>query len=472
MISFKEIFKGELTWLSIQEVFVFIINYSILIIFTKLLNPEIFGTVALLNMYTGVFAVISSSGSDKFIIKNQVSGNLKLSALLINIMIFSFIIFIIALILLPIFLNSYLETTKTFFQYGFLSLLSIFTSVLYSFSRSLYIRDKQFLRMAKILIITNIISFILVILIGYFNRSVTSLLYKQIIAAILPSVILLYLSEFKFKLVFSRRLFLDFVTFTRFITLNNIFNYFVRNIDYFIIGKFFSTNIVGQYSIAYKVMVTPVKLVVKQIDTISFTTISKMNNHLDKIRLYYLDKISLIAQTIFPIIFSIIFFSDILVDIFFDSRYDNLSIIISILSISALFQSVTGLLGNIYIISNNTKLMFKLTVLLFILQSLVLLIGAKSSNIYLFCLSYTCAYIFINFTLQNYNALKPFKISIFDVLKKIVLPSIISILILGPIYFIIHKSNFNSLLNISIITLGLFSVYLIINRKIQNLFSL
>lgn len=465
---FKNILKSNYSWLSFQEVFLFIINYSLVIILAKLLNPEAFGTVVLLNLYTGVFAIISSLGLDKLIIKDQIRNNTKLSALLLSVLMVAFVVFIMAIIFLPLFLNSYFEKSELLLKYGLLSLLSIFTSALYTFSTALYIRDKKFVKMAKVLIATYTVSFILVVIIAYFDRSIFSLLFKQIIIAVLPIITLLYFSKFKFKLVFSKAILINFFSFSKFITLNNVFNYFVRNIDYFIIGNFFSTGVVGQYSIAYKVVVTPVKMIVKQVDQISFATISKLTNNREKLRQYYISNISLIAQTVFPIIISIIFFSYVIVDLFFDSRYDDLAMIISILSICTLFQSVTALVGNMYIIADKTKVMFKVTVVLFVLQSLILLLGANSNSIFLFSLSYVCAYIFVNFPISNYFALNIFNISILDIIKKMTLPIIISTLVLGSISLVVNKFNFNIGLNIVLIVAGVLLVYCIVNKKIQK----
>lgn len=469
---FKNILNSNYSWLSFQEVFLFIINYSLVIILARLLNPEAFGTVVLLNLYTGVFAIMASLGLDKLIIKNQIRNNIKLSALLLGVLMVAFVVFIIAIIFLPLFLNSYFEKSELFFKYSFLSLLSIFTSALYTFSTALYIRDKKFVKMAKVLIASYTVSFILVLIIAYFDRSIFSLLFKQIIIAVLPILTLLYFSEFKYKLVFSKAILINFFSFSKFITLNNVFNYAVRNIDYFIIGQFFSTEIVGQYSIAYKVIVTPVKMIVKQVDQISFVTISKMTNNREKLRQYYMSNISLIAQTVFPIIVSGIFFSDIIVNLFFDSRYNYLAIIISILSICSLFQSVTAIVGNMYIIAEKTKVMFRVTIVLFVLQSLILLLGANSNNIVLFSLSYVCAYIFINFPISTYFALNTFNISILDILKKMAFPAIISALVSGSISLGVNIFNFNIGVNIVLIVAGVLLVYCIVNKKIQNLLGI
>jgi len=464
-----KILKSNFSWLTAQEIFLFIINYSLVIILAKLLSPESFGLVVLLNLYTGFFAVVINMGLNKIIIKNQIKNNIKLSALLSGIICFSILVFLLALIFLPLYLYLYFNVTTYYIALGLLSLTSIFTSVLYSFSVSLYIRDKKFKKMTKILIPSYLFSFLLVLVITYFNRSTSVLLYKQIIIAVIPITSLLYYSNFKFKIVFSKVILLNFFSFSKYISLNNVFNYFIRNIDYLILGHFFSTQIVGQYSIAYKVLLTPVKLIVKQVDQVSFPTIAKMTGDINKLKKYYLHNIGLIVQTLYPVIIAIIIFSDILVDVFFDSRYEYLSVIISILSISSLFQSVTALVGNMYIISDRTKIMFKLTILLVIIQSSILLVGAYTNNIIYFTIAYTFAYVFFNFPISNYTSLKPFNISVYELLKKIILPTIISFTILGFCLLITIEYDFNLPLKILSIIFSLTLIYSLINKNIQKL---
>ena len=66
-----KIFKSNFSWLTAQEISLFIINYSLVIILAKLLSPESFGLVVLLNLYTGFFAVVINMGLNKIIIKKS-----------------------------------------------------------------------------------------------------------------------------------------------------------------------------------------------------------------------------------------------------------------------------------------------------------------------------------------------------------------------------------------------------------------
>lgn len=467
-----KIYKNQYSWLSIQEVFTFIVNYGLVIILARLLNPESFGVVALLNLYTGFFSIIAGFGIGKLIVKDQIKNNVKLNALLVGNILISCVIFTFALTFLGLFLWFYFDKNYKYFNYGVLSLVSIFTSSLYSFTTALYIRDKKFIKMAKLTIISYAISFVIIVIFSYLNRSTLSLLVKQIVVAIIPIIILILSSDFKFRPVFSKSILTYFYSFSKFIALNNIFNYFVRNLDYLILGRFFNAQIIGQYSIAYKILVTPVKMIVKQIDKVSFPNLAIMSNKTTEFKKYYLNNISFIAQTIFPGVITIIIFSDVIVNLFFDSRYDKLATIISILSISALFQSVTSLVGNLYIISNNTKRMFSISVLLFVLLFLFLLVGASTKNIFYFTVSYVLAYVFTNFPITNYYALKPFHIKVKDIIKRMILPTLISLFFLGSIYIFNYFYPLNVYFKIALISISIIVIYLLINEKIQQLLGI
>jgi len=464
--------KSSFSWLSLQEAFVFGVNYGLLILLAKLLSPESFGIVALLNLYTGFFAIVSGLGIGKLIIKERIVSTTKLNALFVGNLLFSVVIFSISLIALPLYIRLYFSEIVDYFLLGILSLLSIFTSSFYTFISSVYIRDKKFTKMAKLIIVSYIISFTLTMVFVYFYRTTLSLLIKQIIVNSIPVIVLFAYSGLKIRWVFSKKIIHHFFSFSKYITLNNLFNYFVRNVDYFILGKFFGKDIVGQYSIAYKVLVTPVKMIVRQIDKISFPSLAEKSNDLIAFKKYYLANIKLIIQTIFPVVIAIILFSDIIVDLFFDSRYDKLATLISILSIAALFQSVSSLVGNLFIIGNQTKKMFQLTIFMLLLLIIFLLVGASTNNIYYFAWSYVCAYIFTNFPLVNYFALKPFKIPIFGILKIMLMPILVSLLFLISIYFLDYFFSINLYLKIGLIIICVGIIYLLINKKIRKILNI
>lgn len=465
----NKIKKTPFSWLSLQEIVTFSVNYGLVLVFAKLLAPESFGVVALLNIYTGFFSIIASLGLGKMIVSKQIKNNTKLSALLTGSLVVALAFFLLALILLPLYIYAYFDDFLINFFYGFITLFSIILGTLYTFAIAIYIRDKKFIKLAKLSILSFVISFFLVIILATLYPKTISLILKQLIVAIIPISILFIFSDFRYKIVFSKIVIKDFFSFSKFIALDNLFNYFVRNLDYLILGNFFDKSIVGQYSLAYKILLTPVKMLVKQIDKVSFPILVQLKNNSKIFRKYYLSNIALISQLLFPIIISIIIFSNDLVKIFFDKRYQMLPMMIAILSISALFQSITALVGNVFIINNQTKLMFKLTVFKSVILFVFLLTSAYTYNIYYFIITYVLTYILTNFTLSNYFALKPYKISLIDIINIMIKPILFSIIILNALKLLFISIGINVYLKLVLIILTTLILILILSEKIKNL---
>jgi PST family polysaccharide transporter len=465
----KKISTISYTWLSLQEIFTFIINYGLVLFMARILKPESFGTVALLNLYSGLFSIISSLGIGKLIVRDQIKNRIKLNILFTGNLMVSSVLFIIALLFLPLYLQVYFTLNYYYFFLGLISLLTIFTSSFYTYIVSIYIRDKNFIKMAKLVIIAYSISAILVVVLTLLLRTTTALLLKQLLVSVTISIILLVNSNLKLRIYFSKIVLNYLFSFSKFITVNNIFNYFVRNVDYMILGYFFNKNIIGQYNIAYKILLTPVKMIVKQIDSITFPSLSKLRFNKKEFKLYYLSSISLLTQTLYPFIIAIILFSNLIVELFFDDKYDKLPMIISLLSISALFQSVSSLSGNLYIISDNTKKMFYLSVIKFVFLVVALYFSARTKDIYIFSATYTFTYILTNFTLSNYYAIKPFEIPFLIILKKMLYSTVISSLFLGVLYYLFYIYKLDLYIKVVLIVLFLGAVYLIINERLKKL---
>ena len=213
-------------------------------------------------------------------------------------------------------------------------------------------------------------------------------------------------------------------------------------------------------------------MIVKQVDTITFPVLSNFNNNFDKIKVYYLQNLKIIIQTISPIAITLIFFSNIIVELFFDSSYNKLATIISLLSICTIFQSATSLVGNMYIIANKTKVMFQVSFFLSLISLVLLLIGANTYVLEYFVISYIVSYICFNFPISNHFALKDFKISIFDILSIMVIPTTVSLGFCFSIYIYDYVFHLNFFTKVLLISINLILSYLLVHEEFRNLLGL
>ncbi len=140
----------------------------------------------------------------------------------------------------------------------------------------------------------------------------------------------------------------------------SIFNYFVRNADYMLIGRFLGENQLGNYYLAYKIMLYPLQSVTTIVSRVMFPLYSKLKNDFIRFREIYLKSTHAIALLTFPMMIGMIAVSKYFVTIFFSNSWDInlLTQLLIILAPVGLIQSIAATTGSIYMSTGKTNWMF------------------------------------------------------------------------------------------------------------------
>jgi PST family polysaccharide transporter len=141
----------------------------------------------------------------------------------------------------------------------------------------------------------------------------------------------------------------------------NIINYFSRNADYFLIGKFLGDQPLGHYYLAYRIVLFPLQNITLVIARVIFPTLSKIQDNNSEVRRFYLKITNTIAFVTFPLIGIIAFASKYFVPLVFGSewRLDLITTLILILAPVGLIQSIASTVGSLYQIKAKTDWMFR-----------------------------------------------------------------------------------------------------------------
>ena len=137
-------------------------------------------------------------------------------------------------------------------------------------------------------------------------------------------------------------------------------NYFARNADQFLIGKYLSTEALGYYSIAYRVMLFPVQRISQVIVRVLFPSFSLIREDKRSFQELYLNTVHWISVITFPTMIFIYFFAEQLVSLFLGEKWSDVAGIIKILAPVGAIQSVVTTVGSVFMAVGNTQLMFKL----------------------------------------------------------------------------------------------------------------
>lgn len=140
----------------------------------------------------------------------------------------------------------------------------------------------------------------------------------------------------------------------------DVVNYFARNLDNILIGRFWGAGDLGLYSKAYQLLMMPITNLRDPLTNVALPAISRLQNNPENYRDYYLKCVSLLAFMSMPIIAFMFVCTDQLIILLLGSQWLGASQIFKILAVAAFIQPVSGTSGMILISTGQSRLYLKL----------------------------------------------------------------------------------------------------------------
>lgn len=137
------------------------------------------------------------------------------------------------------------------------------------------------------------------------------------------------------------------------------FNYWARNGDNFLIGRFLGADALGLYTRAYITMLLPINQVVGILGRVLFPTLAKVQDDPQRVKRIYLQTLAAIALLSFPMMMGLTIVAHNFVFVVFGSQWLPMVKTLQILSLVGLLQSVGSTTGWLYQSQGRTDLMFK-----------------------------------------------------------------------------------------------------------------
>ena len=140
-------------------------------------------------------------------------------------------------------------------------------------------------------------------------------------------------------------------------------NYWLRNLDNLLVGKFLGAHQLGVYGRAYQVMLLPITNVAAVIGKAMFPALTQIQNDIPRFRRSYISATCAIAFVTFPLMIGIAVLSEPLIFVAFGSKWAEVIPILRVLSLVGLLQSVIHPVGWVFNALGETKAQFKLGIL-------------------------------------------------------------------------------------------------------------
>lgn len=128
----------------------------------------------------------------------------------------------------------------------------------------------------------------------------------------------------------------------------NIINYFSRNSDQIIIGKFFNATLLGYYSLAYRIMLFPIQNITFVLTRSLYPILSRLQNDKKSSFDIYLNTLKTISIIIPPMMFGLAVVSKDFITVVFGEQWSPVSSILIWLAPTAILQSLISTTGSVF----------------------------------------------------------------------------------------------------------------------------
>lgn len=430
----KKAFWG-FKWTFIQQFFTQLINLGSLVYLSHLIEPDIHGFFAIAIIGVTLTSILGSIGLNELIIKDKSENFKSKSEYYFGIIILLSIIFIIVTSIFGLIISYSYSTT---FEFGLLLKYSLILGLIApmtpfrSYLEAVKSKELDFKKLSFVQITTILMGVIPSIFLAKLGHAYEALASRYILPHLFYIVFGYTYFKVPLKAKFSKSHFKTLKNFSLYYSLNNIVNYFVRNLDYMIIGKFFSPAILGQYVIAYKILLFPLKNITSKFVQVGMPLLTRVFDNKKEFKDKYFLMIESIAFVTIPIMLFISLKGKIISSILFSKDYPLLGDMIVYLAIVGAIQSVISPVGMLFYFKEQMKLMFKTSLLSFILIFFSFYISSLYYDIFLVLKVYAVIYTLLIFPNSILFIYKKYNFKINDFYKSVIyytLSVLISLLI-------------------------------------------
>lgn len=411
-----------------------VIQLLITSILARMITPAEFGIVAIIIVFINFFQLISNMGISHAIVQNKELNNNEYEVIFNYSIILGLIIGVLFIIFSRFLVFYYND--PIFFKISYLVSVTIFFNCLLMVPLGILRKNKLFFDIAKSQVISNIISGLFAVIMAYFKLGIIAIIVQANISSMINFIILYKKSGMKIVCSLDKSGLVKIKKNIGYQSGFDIVNYFSRNLDNILIGKYLGIIELGFYDKAYKLMMFPIQNLSLVITPVMHPIFSDYQDNRELIYKYYKYIFKILLILGIAITFIMYFLSEEIIRFMYGEEWEASVKIFRLLSLTCWMQITSSSLQSIYRAVNETKKMFVSCIIFtsFILIGIIFGVYFKDliKVIYGVIFGYTMKF-FIDYYIMITRC---FKDDYFNFIKEILIPLITIFLFIGiAIYF-------------------------------------
>jgi O-antigen/teichoic acid export membrane protein len=362
-------------WASISQGGRILIQFCGLIVLSRLLSASDLGVVALASIVTNFTMMLRDMGTSVAVIqRDELNDRLLATVFWFNIAIGAALGGLVVLVSIPV--SVIFEEPKL---QGILAALAICFPLgsIGAVHQALLERSFRFKTLARIELASSVLGLGLAILSAWNGAGAYSLVLSTIVTITVSSVLLWTVSSWRPKVAWAWDEFRSLRQFSDNLVGFQIVNYFGRNADTMLIGRFLGAEPLGWYNMAYRLMLFPVQNLSAVIGRALLPVLSRTQKEPEVLRSIYLNAISTIALITCPLMVGLWVLREPFVLAVLGSDWETVPAVLAWLAPVGLAQSLVSPVGLLYLATGRTDVMVRAGFLASVVTVAGMLIGLQ-----------------------------------------------------------------------------------------------
>lgn len=341
----------------------------------RLLEPSDFGIMSMVFVVSGFVSVFRDLGTSAAVIqKKELSSELISSIFWFNVFVGLFVTLI--LIIMSPLAGSYFKEPKVALLLCGLSPAFVLSS-LSIVQQSLLQREMDFNSLARVELVSTVISATTGVVAALNGLGVWSLVFQAIALELSTTIGLWLASSWRPSWGYCINETKSIISFSGYLMLFTTFNYFARNSDNMLIGRYLGSVTLGYYALAYRMMQFPLQTISALYGRVLLPAFSKIQDNNEAFRNAYLRSMGFIAIITFPMMLGLCVLAKPFITVLLSDKWLPIVPALQVLSIVGMNQSLATTVGNIYIAKAQTRIMFYVGVVSSFCYVLAIIIGLQ-----------------------------------------------------------------------------------------------
>ncbi|WP_438969478.1 lipopolysaccharide biosynthesis protein [Nonlabens sp.] len=398
-MSLKKTTATNITWSFIESVSLKAVSFVLSIILARLLDPKVFGVLAIVNVFYLLTMLFIDSGLKEAIIqKKDVSDEDYSSVFWLNIC-KSCLLYLVLFIAAPVIQNAYPEYENLSFYIRLQSL----TLIIEAFGLIQIVKATKELNLKKITVSripASLISLLVGVTLAYLGFGILSLIIQQLVNALIYTALLVYNVKYKPQLVLNFKAILPLYKFgVRLLGVSLISRFYTQSLN-LIYGKVYSPSTLGLYTKSISLLNAPIDIINSPFLKGLYPTLVKLQDDTSQLKKIILQNIKLVTFLI-ALVSGVFFFqTEQVITILLGDKWLGSVIYLKIAAMGGLFIPMNGQCQSIFKVKNKVNLFFKIELILKIVGLAIVFSLAYLYDLYIVLIALSIIYIitsFINF---------------------------------------------------------------------------